>query len=71
MQKVDAQTGGHVVVAVEREKRVVHRIGVLTGQTARWCVGVKCAAVAMRRDTEPGVILQGVVCGTFSGVGVE
>ncbi len=65
MEKVDAQPGRQLSRAREREKRVVHRVGVLAGNARRWFVGVKRARVAMRGDAELRVILQGVECGAL------
>ena len=59
VQEFDPQAGRHPSLAMEREKRVVHRVGVLAGEAAGQLVRVKGAAVAMRGDAEPRVVLQG------------
>src|SRR5262249_43563395 len=58
VQEVDAQPRRHRSLAMKREKRIVHRVRVLAGNTARWFLRVKGAAVAVRRDAEPRVILE-------------
>ena len=60
MQEVDPQPGRHSSLAVEREKGIVHRVGVLAGDAGRRLVGVERARVAMRGDAELRVVLQRV-----------
>ena len=52
MKEVDPQTRRHPSLAMEREKRIVHRVGVFVGEPGGRLVGVKRAAVAMRSDAE-------------------
>ena len=60
MQKIDPQAGRQSSLTRERVKGIVHRVGVLAGDTRRWFVGMKRARVAMRGDAELRVVLQGI-----------
>src|SRR5262249_12561692 len=71
MQKINPQARRHFSLAVKREKRLMHGVGVLAGDAADGFVRVKCTAVTMGGDAETRVVPKGIETGPFPCFGCQ